>query len=709
MASVVRSKLSFIGKSCIKPLVRKSIRAQFDRQRLRCFHVSAILNVEGQEVKMPSLSPTMTEGKIIKWMKKEGDAIAPGDVLCEIQTDKAVMSFETEEEGILAKILVPENSPDVKVGTLIALTVGEGEDWKTVDLPGGGSGAAPSPPSGGASAAATGGSVPGQEVKMPSLSPTMTEGTIVQWLKKEGDAIAPGDVLCEIQTDKAVMSFETEEEGILAKILVSAGTKDVKVGTLIALTVGEGEDWKDVEVPGAAGASPAATPVQAQPTFTGGSVSGQEVKMPSLSPTMTEGVIVQWMKKEGDALAPGDILCEIQTDKAVMSFETEEEGILAKILVPEGSKDPIKVGTLIALTVGEGEDWKDVAIPTAGAAPPVPATQAPTAPAGPASPAVSHEPHNYGPAVHRLLSQYQLSANQITPSGRNKKLLKGDVLKYISDNKLQPKPPLPVPPPGQQATTGPVTTASPAMAAPAPSKPRSGYTDHELSSMRKTIAKRLTMSKTEIPHAYSQVEAEIGSLLSLRKQLAQVGVKVSLNDFVIKAVALSLRQCPYMNTLYINDQIIPQATVDISVAVATDAGLITPIVKDADTKSVDQISADVRDLATRAREGKLQLHEFQGGSFTISNLGMFGISEFSAIINPPQCAILAVGGGRAVFDGNARPVTLMTSTLSYDSRSVEPDEVAAFMAVLRAYLQNPASLLLPSQTRRQVAVQQMAN
>jgi len=432
------------------------------------------------------------------------------------------------------------------------------------------------------------------------------------------------------------------------------------------------------------------------------------VKMPSLSPTMTEGIIVQWLKKEGDAIAPGDVLCEIQTDKAVMSFETEDEGILAKILVPEGSKEPVKFGSLIALTVAEGEDWKDVAIPTAGA---LPAPATPPAPASAPSPAsaASHEPHHYGPAVTRLLSQYQLSANQITATGRNKKLLKGDVLKYISDNNLQPKPPLPVPPPGQKASRE-ASPVSPAVgAAPLPPKPRSGYTDHELSNMRKTIAKRLTMSKTQIPHAYSQVEAEIDSLLSLRKQLAQVGVKVSLNDFVINAVALALRQCPYMNTLYINDQIVPQTTVDISVAVATDAGLITPIVKNADAKSVDQISADVRDLAARAREGKLQLHEFQGGSFTISNLGMFGIAEFSAIINPPQCAILAVGGGRPVFDSDSRPVTLMTSTLSYDSRSVEPDEVAAFMAVLRAYLQNPASLLLPTETPKRVAVQQLAN
>ncbi|KAG8281792.1 hypothetical protein J6590_051847 [Homalodisca vitripennis] len=540
---------------------------------------------------------------------------------------------------------------------------------------------------------------------MPSLSPTMTEGTIVNWLKKEGEKVSPGDVLCEIQTDKAVMSFETEEEGVLAKILVPSGTKDVKVGTLIALLVGEGEDWKDVAVPGVAGAPAASTPTPAvaQPAFSGGSVPGQEVKMPSLSPTMTEGTIVSWTKNEGDKIAPGDVLCEIQTDKAVMSFETEEEGVLAKILVPSGTKD-VKVGSLIALIVGEGEDWKDVAIPVAGAAPaPTPAAATPPSVTTKTA-APSHEPHNYGPAVLRLLEQYQLSSSQVTPTGRNKKLLKGDVLKYIADNNLQPKPPKPVPPPGQQVPAAGAVAAASATETPLPPpKPRTGYTDHELSNMRKTIAKRLTMSKTEIPHAYSQVEAQIDSLLGLRKQLAQVGIKVSLNDFVIKAVALALRQCPYMNTLYINNQTVPHPTVDVSIAVATDAGLITPIIKSADLKSVDQISAEVKELANKARQGKLQLHEFQGGSFTISNLGMFGIAEFSAIINPPQCGILAVGGGRSTFTGDWKAVTLMTSTLSYDGRAVAEDEVAEFMAVLQGYLENPAALMMPSEAKLRVA------
>ncbi|KAI5733200.1 hypothetical protein M8J76_008863 [Diaphorina citri] len=679
MSFLVRSRLTKLASKFINPTYNNAF---LNKSKIICLHTTNILDAQ-QEIKMPSLSPTMTEGTIVKWLKKEGDTVAPGDVLCEIQTDKAVMSFETEEEGILAKILVPENTTDVKVGTLIAVMVEEGEDWQNVSVSAtspsataSASSASPPPP-----APSSGGSVPGQIINMPSLSPTMTEGTIVKWLKKEGDAVVPGDVLCEIQTDKAVMSFETEEEGILAKILVPENTKDVKVGTLIALMVGEGEDWKDVAIPGAAAPSAAPSAGVVTPP-SGGSVQGQEIKMPSLSPTMTEGTIVKWHKKEGDTVAPGDVLCDIQTDKAVMSFETEEEGILAKILVPADSL--VTVGKLIALMVSEGEDWKDVAIPGSAPSPAAPAPATPKPAPAPSVSAPAHhppKPHEYGPAVHRLLEQYQLSSKDITATGRNSKLLKSDVLKFIEDKKLQPLPPLPVAPKAT-STAAPLGTAAPA---PAPSKPLSGYTDIEVSSMRRTIAKRLTESKSDIDKT-----------LALRAQLKSAGITVSVNDFVIKAVALALRQCPLVNCLYTKDEVVSHPSIDISVAVATDNGLITPIVKNADSKPIDAISAEVKELANKARQNKLQLHEFQGGSFTISNLGMFGISEFSAIINPPQCAILAVGGGQPYVDIKGNPVTRMTAQLSYDARAISETAAAEFLQVLKLYLENPAALVISS-------------
>lgn len=544
--------------------------------------------------------------------------------------------------------------------------------------------------------------VAGQEIKMPSLSPTMTEGTIVKWMKKEGDAVAPGDVLCEIQTDKAVMSFEIEEEGILAKILMPDDSKDVKVGSLIALMVAEGEDWKSVDMPSGSGSpAPPSTPAPSAPAPsslpTGGSVPGVAINMPSLSPTMTEGTLIKWLKKEGDAVAPGDVLCEIQTDKAVMSFEVEEEGILAKILVPEDTKD-VKVGTLIALMVEEGQDWKDVAIPgsaPAAASPAAPQAAKTPAPSSPSSGGHGHSDLKMGPAVRTLLEAYQMSPSEVAGTGPHGLLTKGDVLQVIKQKGLTVKPPKQVPPPaGSKAA--PSAGAQPAKAtAPLPSlKPTDGYTDIELTSMRKTIAKRLTESKTQIPHSYGVVECQLDKVLAMRKQLKADNISVSINDFVIKAVAVALQQVPEMNALFSNDKVSVSNTVDISVAVATPNGLITPIVKDADRLGLVQISQKVKELGGKAKAGKLQPHEFIGGTFTISNLGMFGITEFSAIINPPQVGILAVGGGRPELDGEGQPKTMMTATLSYDRRAVDEVEVSSFLEAVQRNLENPNMMIV---------------
>ncbi|XP_043233411.1 pyruvate dehydrogenase protein X component, mitochondrial-like isoform X1 [Amphibalanus amphitrite] len=436
-------------------------------------------------------------------------------------------------------------------------------------------------------------------------------------------------------------------------------------------------------------------------------VAGIPIKMPSLSPTMSEGTIVKWLKQEGDTVEPGDIICDIQTDKAVVSFEVEEEGILAKILLKEDSKD-VPVGRMIAVMVDPGEDWKAVEVPAEAEAPPAPAAAAPPptptpAPAAPApEPAAKKEfsglrhagaaPTTVGPAVRTLLELYDIDAANVTATGRHG-LLKSDVLAYITQHKLSPQPPTPVPAPG--SVSRPAAPAS----APAPAGD-AAYIDIPLSSMRKTIAKRLTQSKTEIPHAYMQSEARFDRLLALRKELKAEGVQASLNDYIIKAVALCLRLQPQLNCVWSGDQLQRPDSVDISVAVATDAGLITPIVVDAAGSSVSAISGQVQDLAARARLGKLKPHEFMGGSFTISNLGMFGIGEFSAIINPPQCGILAVGGGRSQLAADGGSETWLTSTLSYDARAVSEPEAAAFMETLAHLLTNPD--LLVTDARREL-------
>ncbi|XP_060838820.1 uncharacterized protein LOC132920439 [Rhopalosiphum padi] len=541
--------------------------------------------------------------------------------------------------------------------------------------------------------------VKGQEINMPSLSPTMTEGNIVKWLKKEGDKISAGDVLCEIQTDKAVMSFETEEEGVLAKILIPEDTKEIKVGSLIALMVAEGEDWKSVEIPDVKGAAPVASNAQEEPEeseqSTGGNTPGIELNMPSLSPTMSEGTIIKWHKQPGDKVSAGDVLCDIQTDKAVMSFETEEEGTLAKILLGDDSKD-VKVGDLIALMVAEGEDWNDVKVPgkkkTKSSVAKEEDVQKPKVESQTSSePTTRYSYDGYSPAVRSLLELYAIDGSTIKGTGKQGKLLKGDVLKHVTEKQLSIKPPRTVPLPGETSSLKSVTPTIVSRPTKGPS-----YVDIPLTGMRLTIAKRLTESKTMIPHAYATAESNIDSLLGLRKQLKLSGINVSVNDFIIKAVAIALKQCPLVNCHYVKDKVVLQQTSDISVAVATEAGLITPIVTNADGKALDEISAEIKELAGRARIGKLQLHEFQGGSFTISNLGMFDISEFSAIINPPQCGILAVGSGRPIIGLNGKPQTIMTATLSYDSRAISESAASDFLETLQGLLQMPASLLLTS-------------
>jgi len=546
------------------------------------------------------------------------------------------------------------------------------------------------------------------QLKMPSLSPTMTEGTIVKWLKKEGETVEAGDVVCDIQTDKAVVSMEVDDEGVLAKIFIQADTGSSKVGELIAVMAEDGEDWKEVaaaasstDTPSPSSAASAAAP---EPVMTGGSVPGIVINMPSLSPTMTEGTIVKWYKKEGEKMEAGDLLCDIQTDKAVVSMEADDEGVLAKIMKPEGSTG-VEVGLAIAVMVEEGADWKDVALPSA------PVSQQPTAvptaeavaSTGTVSVSTDHpfvHPSQVGPATALLMSQYNVDPEKITGSGPKGNIVKADVKKFIKEHNLSAvvhEVPLPQ---AKAIKAADVSSAAAAPSTPPAARPRTGYTDVDLTTMRKVIAKRLTDSKQIAPHGYSSATACIDNVSKLRKDYIRSGFKVSINDFVIKAVSIALQYVPEININIVNDDVVPLQNIDISVAVATDAGLITPIVKDAVNKSVQQISADVKELAGRARQNKLKLDEFQGGTFTISNLGMFGIAEFTAIINAPQAAILAVGGGREIIDPvTMKPVTVMTSTLSFDRRYIDEALAADFMTVFRTLMERPELLgtgFLPS-------------
>ncbi|KAL6428379.1 hypothetical protein ACFW04_008574 [Cataglyphis niger] len=533
--------------------------------------------------------------------------------------------------------------------------------------------------------------VKGKELLMPSLSPTMETGTIVKWIKKEGDSINPGDAIADIQTDKAIVTMEFDDEGVLAKIIVPEGTKDIKVGTLIALTVEVGEDWKTVEMPDKSmETSPkaaAATPVQ-NPAVTKDEApppGQQNIPMPALSPTMTTGTIVKWLKKEGDEIQPGDALADIQTDKAIMTFELEEEGVLAKILISEGSE--VKIGQLIAVIVEKGMDWKQAVIPTS-TKPDASVTPSSAQPMASIDTKPSSSGQVYGLAVKRLLEEYGLNSDLIKGTGRTNRLLKSDVLVYIQTHNIKKVIPKSAPPPKIDKAHSP----SPAKTPISPDQP-SSYKDIEVSNIRAVIAKRLSESKRTIPHSYAVIDITIDKLLELRGKLKTEDINVSINDFVTKAVAHALVECPDINTLYQNEQIVRVPKVDVCVAVATSTGLITPIVFDTATKGLTDISKNIRELAEKARDGKLKPHEFQGGTFTISNLGMFGIKEFSAIINPPQTAILAIGSGYEELDSSLAKITKMTAQLSYDRRAIDEDQAANFLAVVKAMLEDPTFLI----------------
>ncbi|XP_050410574.1 dihydrolipoyllysine-residue acetyltransferase component of pyruvate dehydrogenase complex [Patella vulgata] len=422
-----------------------------------------------------------------------------------------------------------------------------------------------------------------------------------------------------------------------------------------------------------------------------------QLLMPSLSPTMEEGNIIAWHKKEGDKINPGDVLCDIQTDKAVVSMDTEEEGILAKILIPDNAKE-IKVGVLIGLVVDEGDDWQNVEIPADAPSSSSPEkTTSQSSSAAPQSDSVSStttpQKNNFmGPSVKKLLEEYGVKAAEVPHTGPHGALVKSDVITYIESKKI--------PRVQFDAVAPSVDTSSSISSQPVvselPALDDEPYIDIPHTSMRKTIAKRLTESKSTVPHSYASINCRVSSVNHLRKRLVEQGIKVSMNDFIIKAVGLALQRVPRLNSTWKDGSAHISQTVDISVAVATDNGLITPIVKNAASLEVDEISSTVKELAGRARLGKLQLHEFQGGSFSISNLGMFGIKEFTAVINPPQTAIMAVGTSRILIGSDGSPTPIMTVTLSYDSRVVDEIDASEFLEMFTSIIESPEMMVQKS-------------
>ncbi|WP_368343606.1 pyruvate dehydrogenase complex dihydrolipoamide acetyltransferase [Pelagovum sp. HNIBRBA483] len=430
-----------------------------------------------------------------------------------------------------------------------------------------------------------------------------------------------------------------------------------------------------------------------------------EILMPALSPTMEEGTLAKWLVKEGDTISSGDLIAEIETDKATMEFEAVDEGVVGKIMIPEGTEN-VKVNTVIAVLLEDGESADDIgsatAAPTAPETPAEPAPQteaavsAPAASPAPAAPVSADGERVFAsPLARRIAAQKGLDLASMKGSGPRGRIIKVDVEGATAS-------------PQAAASEAPAAQTAPAALPAGPStdavlKMYEGreYEESKLDGMRKTIAARLTEAKQTIPHFYLRRDIQLDNLLAFRgqlnKQLEVRGVKLSVNDFVIKACALALQQVPEANAVWAGDRVLKLKPSDVAVAVAIEGGLFTPVLKDADQKSLSVLSAEMKDLASRARDRKLAPHEYQGGSFAISNLGMFGVDNFDAVINPPHGAILAVGAGvkKPVVgpDGDLTVAMVMSVTLSVDHRVIDGALGAQLLAAIKDGLENPMAML----------------
>ena len=434
------------------------------------------------------------------------------------------------------------------------------------------------------------------------------------------------------------------------------------------------------------------------------------IKMPALSPTMEEGTLAKWLVKVGDSVSSGDIMAEIETDKATMEFEAVDEGVIASIMVEEGTEG-VQVGTIIAMLAEEGEEVDAAAGATATAAAepaPVEAKAVVPAKAGAAteaeqtSPAPKPAPASAGatgegrviasPLAKRIAEQQGIDLSGVTGTGPNGRIVKADVAGV----------------PAQAGISGVSAQKPEAPASAGAQKPATlggdldaPYEAQKLNNVRKVIARRLTEAKQTIPHIYLTVDVRLDALLKLRGELNASleadGVKLSVNDLLIKALARALQRVPKCNVSFQGDELFSYSRQDISVAVAAPSGLITPIIRDAGRKGLAQISTEMKELAGKAKEGKLQPHEFQGGTASLSNLGMFGTKQFDAVINPPQAMILAVGAGEQrphVVDGALAVATVMSATGSFDHRAIDGADGAALMQAFQSLVENPMGLVV---------------
>ena len=535
-------------------------------------------------------------------------------------------------------------------------------------------------------------------INMPRLSDTMEEGVVAKWLKQKGDKVAEGDILAEIETDKATMEFESFHEGTLLYIGIEEG-ETAPVDTLLAIIGEEGEDISSL-IDGNGGSSEETSSnndddseeeAEDEDSSEAGEIpEGVEiVKMPRLSDTMEEGTVATWLKQEGDKVAEGDILAEIETDKATMEFESFYEGTLLKIGIPEGETAP--VDSLLAIIGPEGTDVSNVTGDSAGkkAAPKKEKKSEAKEEKKEESTSTSSDSSSEGgrifasPLAKKMAEDKGIDLSKVEGSGENGRIVKKDIESYKPSEAPAPKETK------KEAETS--------VAAPYVPAGEESFEEIKNSQMRKTIAKRLGESKFSAPHYYLTIEVDMENAMASRKQInALPDVKVSFNDMVIKASAMALRKHPQVNSQWTGDAMKIAKHIHMGVAVAVEEGLVVPVLKFADQMSMTQIGGNVKDLAGKARNKKLQPKEMEGSTFTVSNLGMFGITEFTSIINQPNSAILSVGTiveKPVVKNGEIVVGHTMKLTLACDHRTVDGATGAAFLQDLKTYIENPVTML----------------
>lgn len=524
-------------------------------------------------------------------------------------------------------------------------------------------------------------------VRMPKLSDTMTEGVVAKWHKKIGDKVKSGELLADIETDKATMEFESFQDGVLLHI----GVQEKQAAPVDSILAILGKQGEDISALLNGNDSPKTeVKVETTPPAENNSAAKAElpkgvevVRMPKLSDTMTEGVVAKWHKKVGDKVKSGELLADIETDKATMEFESFQDGVLIHIGVEAGKSAP--VDSVLAILGKGGEDVKAIlaAVGTSTSsksetvsAPKV-ETQVQKVAATVTSAAtttVSNKTNNgrvkASPLAKALAKEKGIDISMVSGSGDNGRITKKDIETFTPGTSKK------------SFFTGGVES----------------FTDEPASQMRKTIARRLLESKNGAPHFYLTIEADMDNAIASRNAINQVSdVKISFNDLVIKACASALRKHPRVNSYWMGDKIRINNHIHIGVAVAVEDGLLVPVVRFADEKSLQQVASEIKDLGKRAKEKKLQPQDWEGNTFTVSNLGMFGIEEFTSIINSPESCILSVGAIRqvpVVKNGAVVPGNVMKVTLACDHRSVDGATGAAFLQTLKMYLENPIATLI---------------